>query len=287
MNMCHRYSVWALYFVLLLMMGGCSVKRNTIITIKGSDTMVNMMQGLAEDFMNMYPDYRVHITGGGSGNGIAALLNGLTDIASISRPLKISEINEAARRGIRFTVIPVAMDGIVVAVHASSPYDSLSLTQVKSFFTGTAASDAAVTLYGRENSSGTFEYFRDKVLHHASFDQKMQHLPGTAFIAEMVAKDPSAMGFGGVSYFLQRPGVKILALSQDSLSNAVLPVLQGHLNAEALRNGSYPLSRTLFLVMQQQGDEAETAFIRYLQSARAHKVMVSMSFIPVSGAPVQ
>ena len=282
MKLCRWYHTQVFLFMLLLMISGCSVKRDTMITIKGSDTMVNMMQGLADDFMNMHPDYRVHITGGGSGNGIAALLNGLTDIASISRPLKESEIKEAARRGIRYTVIPIAMDGIVVAVHASSPYDSLSLNQVKDFFTGALTSSSSVTLYGRENSSGTFEYFREKVLKGASFNQKMQHLPGTAFIAELVAKDPTAMGFGGVSYFLQRPGIKILALAPDSLTEAVLPVQDNHLNAEALRTGRYPLSRTLYLVLRQEGDEAGTAFVNYLQTARAHKVMEAMNFIPVS-----
>jgi len=170
-----------------------------VITVKGSDTIVILAQRWAEKYMGDHQDLNIQVTGGGSGVGISALINGTTDICDASRPMKNSERDKLKQRYNSLGYeIPCARDGITLYVNESNPVTELSLDQIKAIYLGeiknwkeVGGPDAKIILYGRENSSGTYVYFRDNVLKGADYSSLMQTLPGTAAVVNAVAN------FGG------------------------------------------------------------------------------------------
>ena len=196
--------VMQLSFCLLLIISlvDASLAQEKPITIKGSDTMVILGQRWAEVYMKQHPGSRIQVTGGGSGTGIAALINGTTDIAESSRPMKDKEKEEVkTKRGKEVAEIPMAVDGLAIYLNASNPVKELSLDQVKQIYTGKVTNwkevggkDAKIILYSRENNSGTYAYFKEHVLENADFHPTAQTLPGTAAVTNAVAKDPKAIG---------------------------------------------------------------------------------------------
>jgi len=151
--------------------------QNRSITIKGSDTLVILGQRWAEMYMKKKPGSSIQVTGGGSGVGIAALINGTTDIAESSRPMKAAEKDQVQqKRGQAAYELPVALDGLAVYVHEKNPVKELSLEQLKKIYTGAVKNwkevggqDSRILLYGRENSSGTYAYFKEHVLEEADY----------------------------------------------------------------------------------------------------------------------
>ena len=161
--------------VIPMLIIGCKKKTDqveqTVITVKGSDTMVNLAQKWAEEYMKLHPEVSIQVTGGGSGTGIASLLNGTTEIANASREMKSSELDNAKSKGLNPYQYEVALDGIAVIVHPENKVDNLTIKQVSDIFSGKitnwkqlGGTNMPITLYGRENSSGTYEFFKDHVL---------------------------------------------------------------------------------------------------------------------------
>ena len=196
-----------------------------VITVKGSDTMVILAQRWAEEYMAKHPDITVQVTGGGSGVGLSALINGTTDIADASRPMKKSEIDKLKTR---FNSLgyetKAAKDGITLYLNESNPVSELTIDQIKAIYLGemtnwkdVGGQDAKIILYGRENSSGTYVYFRDNVLNGKDYSSTMQSLPGTAAVVNAVAKDNLGIGYGGAAY---AKGVKMLKVKKDASSPA-------------------------------------------------------------------
>lgn len=215
------------------------------ITIKGSDTMVQLGQRWAEIYMKENPGIVIQVTGGGSGTGIAALINGSTDIAQASRQMNHEE-KEAAResRGDEVVEIPVALDALAMYLNSTNPIDSLSINQVSGIFRGEITNfsevgglDETIILYGRESSSGTYVYFKEKVLDEMDFAPQTQTLPGTAAVVNAVANDPNGIGYGGIGY---SSGIKTISITSASDGNRVDPTIENVLN------NNYPLSRNLF-----------------------------------------
>ena len=167
------------------------------ITVKGSDTMVVLAQKWAETYMNQNPGTKVQVTGGGTGTGFAALQNQTTDLCNASRKIKAKEIEACVKAfGKRPTEYKVALDGLSVYVHESNSLKELSMEQVEKIFTGriknwkeVGGNDAPIILYSRENSSGTYEFFKDHVLKGKDFAANAQTLPGTAQVVQNVAKE--------------------------------------------------------------------------------------------------
>ncbi len=164
----------------------------TTITVKGSDTMVILAQRWAEEFMAKNGTISIQVTGGGSGTGISALINGTTDICNSSRPIKSSEREKLKQRYSTLGVeIKTARDGISLYVNESNPVNELTLDQIKAIYTGNITDwkqvggpESKIIVYGRENSSGTYVYFRDEVLKGQDFTSTMQSMPGTASSGE-------------------------------------------------------------------------------------------------------
>ena len=189
------------------------------ITVKGSDTMVILAQRWAEEYMKQSSDAKIQVTGGGSGTGIAALINGTTDIANSSREIKPSEIKQAQdETGKMPFQFKVAMDALSVVVHKDNPVNELTLKQIEGIYIG-AINDwsevgghaGKIIRYCRESNSGTYVFFREHVMKNKDYAADCQTMPGTSAVANAVSEDPNGIGYGGVAYFMSRPEVKILS----------------------------------------------------------------------------
>lgn len=276
---------------------GCKKKEadieKTVITVKGSDTMVNLAQKWAEEYMKIHPEVTIQVTGGGSGTGIAALLNKTTEIANASRDLKNSEIEDAKGKGITPVVHQVALDGIAVIVHPESKVDNLTIKQLSDIFSGkitnwkqVGGADLPITLYGRENSSGTYEFFKDHVLgkvdgKQVDYSPSTQVLQGTAALGEAVARDKKGIGYGGVGYFAERNDVKILHIKKDDKSTAISPVENNKVDYQAIWNGDYSISRYLYCVTNGEASGKIKDYIDFIVSQQGQDVVKTMEYIPL------
>ncbi|HYM79934.1 MAG TPA: phosphate ABC transporter substrate-binding protein [Candidatus Limnocylindria bacterium] len=258
----------------------CGGRRAAPVTIKGSDTMVILGQRWAEGYMAAHPGAVIQVTGGGSGTGIAALINGTTDICQSSRPMKDDEKQQLnAKYGQPPQEIMVAKDGLAVYVQEQNPVRELTIQQIKDIYTGAVTNwkavggaDVPITAYGRENNSGTYVYFKEHVLNDADFAAAIQTLPGTAAVVNAVAQDPNGIGYGGAAY---AKGVREVGIKSDAAGAAVLPT------AENVKSGAYPISRGLFYYMRQAPTGAVKEFIDYVLSAEGQKVVTEVGYFPI------
>jgi len=255
-------------------------RSNKPVTIKGSDTMVILGQRLAEEYMTAKPGTVVQVNGGGSGTGIAALINGTIDLAMASRPMKDDEKAKAkTTRGADVVEHAVALDALGVFVHSSNPIAQLTTAQVKDIFQGKVTNwsqvggpDAPVVLYGRESSSGTFDYFREHVLNKEDFAPAVQTLQGTAAIINAVGHDKNGIGYGGIAYAKE---VKALPISADG-KPAVAPT------EATVADGTYPLARKLFFYYPANAPERVTAFAQWSVTPEAQALVTKAGYFPLT-----
>lgn len=249
------------------------------ITVKGSDTMVILAQKWAEGYMSKNPSTAIQVTGGGSGVGISALINGATDIANSSRPIKQSEIEKIkGRYGTLGVEIPCAKDGISIYLNKANSISELSLKQIADIYSGkitnwkqVGGADANIKLYGRESSSGTFVYFKDFVV-KKDYAITCQTLPGTAAIVNAVKKDKYGVGYGGAAY---DTGVKDCKVKKDDKSPAYLPT------AETIKNKTYPITRYLYMYLGSKPTGATKKYIDWILSAEGQKVCTEVGYFPL------
>jgi phosphate transport system substrate-binding protein len=249
------------------------------ITVKGSDTMVILAQRWAEAYMAKHPGTVIQVTGGGSGVGLAALVNGATDIADASRPMKASEMNQLKERYATLGVeVKTAKDGITLYVSESNPVSELTLEQLKGIYTGqitnwkeVGGNDAKIILYGRENSSGTFAYFRDNVLKGKDYAPKTQAMPGTAAVVNAVSRDKNGIGYGGAAY---AKGIKEIAVKKDAGSPAYKPT------AETIKTGEYPISRYLYMYLRNRPTGETKEYIDWILSPEGQAIVTKVGYFP-------
>lgn len=266
-------------FLLVVITIGFSFTSLDKITVKGSDTMVILSQKWAEVYMQKNPGTAIQVTGGGSGVGIAALINGSTDIANSSRPMKASEVEKLKARYSTLGVeIPCAKDGITIFLNKANPVAELTVKQIGLIFAGKITNwkevggpDASIKLYGRESSSGTFVYFKDNVV-KTDYVPSCQSLPGTAAIVNAVKKDKYAIGYGGSAY---AEGVKDCKVKKDDKSPAYAPT------AETIKNKTYPISRYLYMYLKSRPTGAMKAYIDWILSPEGQKVISEVGYFPV------
>ncbi|PID57302.1 MAG: phosphate-binding protein [Ignavibacteriae bacterium] len=282
---------------LLILIIGCKKKeevKKTIVSVKGSDTMVNLSQKWAETYMKKNSNASIQVTGGGSGTGIAALLNGTVDIANASREFKQKEYDNAKEKGVEPKEFKVALDGIAIIVHPDNPIKALDLEQLRKIFTGEiknwkeiGGNDSPITLYGRENSSGTYEFFKDKVLgkdangNSRDFATSTQVLQGTAALGEAIARDNKGIGYGGVGYFALRTDVKILQVKEDKDAPAIAPAADGKVNYEAIWSGEYSISRYLYCYTNGTPSAKIQKFMDFIISQEGQDLVKQMEYIPL------
>jgi phosphate transport system substrate-binding protein len=242
--------------------------------------MVQLGQRWAENYMKADSSVRIQVTGGGSGTGISALINGTTDICMASRPMKDKEKEQLNQKyqssGVEITV---AKDGLTIFLNTENPVSDLSMEQIKGIYTGkiknwkgVGGKDAMIILYGRENSSGTYAFLKEHALSNEDFANQMQALPGTAAVVNAVKRDPNGIGFGGVGY---AEGLKEAAIKKDASAPALLP------KKENIDNNTYPLSRSLYLYMRKTPEGKAKAFVDWVLSPAGQEVVTKEGFFPM------
>jgi phosphate transport system substrate-binding protein len=249
--------------------------------------MVNLCQRWAEEYMKINPQVRVVVTGGGSGNGITALLNGSADFACMSRELLPEELTRAKKRGIKLTSVKTAYDGITIAVNSTNRIEELSLSELKGIFTGkiknfkeVGGEDSPINLYGRDNNSGTFNIFKEQILKGNDFASSTQMLQGTAQLATAIAGDRKGIAYGGIGYFIKKNGVKVIKIKGINGEESKSPVEQDHPNYKEIRSGKYLISRPLLLVSANKQKNGMDEFIRFVLSGEGQKIVAGMNYIP-------
>ncbi|HYE75698.1 MAG TPA: phosphate ABC transporter substrate-binding protein, partial [Blastocatellia bacterium] len=219
-------------------------------------------------------------TGGGSGTGNAGLLNGATDIAQSSRPMKDQERSDFKNKFGRDVVeIKVALDGLAVYVNQDNPIKEISVPQLRDLYTARVSdwkeiggTPGKVILYGRENNSGTYEYFKEHILEKQDFAANTQTLSGTAAVINAVSKDKAGIGYGGIGY---ATGVKILPVKKDANSAAVAPTEQN------VDNGTYPISRNLYFYLPGEPTGEVKRFVDWVLSPAGQEIVKEEKYFPV------
>ena len=266
--------------LLLLALAPISSAVAGMVTMKGSDTMVILGQRWAEEYMKKHPETVIQVTGGGSGTGISALINGTTDICQSSRSMKPAEKEKLRDRynnpGVE---IPTARDGLAVYVNAQSPLTELTLDQLKGIFTGKITSwkdlggpDAKIIPYSRENSSGTYVFFKEHVLQGADFTPRAQTMQGTAAVVNAVGKEKFGIGYGGAAY---AKGIKIIKVKKDAGSPAIAP------DKATVTNGTYALARPLFFYLRAKAAGDIKGFIDWVLSAEGQAIVEKVGYYPI------
>lgn len=266
--------------VLLLALTATLFAQSEVVTVKGSDTMVLLAQRWAELYMAKHPNVTIQVTGGGSGTGISALINGTTDICNASRPMKPTEKQKLKQRFNSLGVeIKAAKDGLSVYVNEANPIKVLSIEQVRKIYLGeitnwkqVGGDDGRIILYSRENNSGTYVYFKDNILQGKDYAPNTQSLPGTAAVVNAVSKDKNGIGYGGAAY---GRGIREVALKADEGSTAYEP------SAENVKSGAYPVTRFLYMYVRTRPTGALKAYIDWILSDEGQSVVESVGYFPL------
>jgi phosphate transport system substrate-binding protein len=254
---------------------------DNVLTVKGSDTMVNLMSNMAEAYMKLHPDVDVAVTGGGSGTGIAALINGTTDICAASRLMKKEELDQAHAKKLDPQTTVVGLDGISIMVNPANPVNELTLEQLKKIYTGeytrwseVGGPDQPIVLLSRESNSGTYVFLQEHVLQKADYAASARLLPSTAAITESVSQDRWAIGYGGVAY-AEHAKVKTVKIKATVDSPAVAP------SAATVHDGSYPISRPLYLYTNGAPAGTVQSFVEYCLSDAGQGIVTETGYISV------
>lgn len=257
-----------------------TVTSSSTVAVKGSDTMVILGQRWAEAFMKETPGVTVQVTGGGSGTGIAALVNGTTDICQSSRPMKDKEKADVkAKRGKDVVEKKVALDALAVYVNAKSPLQEISMPQLAKIYRGEVTNwkdvggpDKKIVLYGRENNSGTYGYFKEHVLENKDFASQVQTLAGTSAVVSAVKGDELGIGYGGIAF---NEGVRALKVKKDDKATAIAPSLA------TAQDGSYPLSRFLFFYTAGEPTGNAKKLSDWVTTPAGQKVIEDVGYYPL------
>lgn len=268
--------------------GGASGKARTVsIQNIGSDTMVNLAQAWAEAYTKVDPSVSVEVAGGGSGIGVAALLNGTCEIANSSRHLEPEEMEKArARYGAEPVEILVGFDALAIYVHPSNPLTEISVEELSDIYREGGAinkwSDLGVQIPGardeivrvsRQNNSGTYHYFREAVLAKKDFKPGSRDMNGSKDVVALVESTPGAIGYSGIGYRTDK--VKVLKVSKTKGGNSVVPSI------EATWDKSYPIARPMYFYTPPQVGEHVTRYVAWVTGSEGQKLVQEKGYIPL------
>ncbi len=260
---------------LLMLASGCGRQSGyRQVSISGSTTVLPISQKTAEAFMDRYPDVRISVGGGGSGVGIAAIIDGTTDIGQSSRAIRDSEINTAAGRGVDVKSYVIAMDGMAVIVNNSNGVNGLTRQQVKDIYTGkisnwsqVGGADAVIVVTSRDSASGTFEAFNELALDKERVRPDALMQASNQAIATTVTQTPAAIGYVGLGYLSDN----VKAISVDG----TMP------SRESVLSGEYKLARSLFMYTDGQPGGAVREYLDFVMGAEGQKLVEELGFVPV------
>ncbi len=278
--------------ILLLSTAACTAGQSSLsrgegfIQAKGSDTMVNLAQMWAESYMQSNPEVVVAVTGGGSGTGISAMINGTASIANTSRAMKQKEQEQAAAQGIDVVENIVALDGIAVVVHPDNPVEELTLDQLAGIFAGeitdwgdVGGTPGPIVILSRESNSGTHVFFKEHVLNRGDSKGGVEYapeallLPSSQAIFEEVSQNPNAIGYVGMGYVLS--GVRALKVSRGE----GLP--GGSPSIETVQDDSYPISRPLYIYTRTDSSQDVLDYLDWIRGPEGQEIVRELDFVPL------
>ena len=285
-----------LMMVLLLVLGACGPQTEgensvvpgagTSIQNKGSDTLVNVALAWAETYGEIHPDIQIAVTGGGSGTGIAALINGTVDMANASRQIKPEEREEAEANGIEPVEHVVAGDAIAIVVHPDNPVDGLSIPQLSDIFAGKVTNwaevggeDRPIVLLSRESNSGTHVYFLEEVVRQGDSEDKTLFSPDTLLmpssegISAEVRQNPNAIGYDGLGYVT--PDQKVVAVASAAGEPYVLPTVG------TVKDGTYPIARGLYIYTAGEPQGAVREYLDWILGPAGQAIVQELGFVPL------
>lgn len=271
---------------------GCSRQtRAGVVVIKGSDTMVNLGQAWAEAYAKEHPDANITVTGGGSGVGIAALINRDADIAQASREMTPQEIEQARARGMNPQGFIVARDGLSVIVNPANPLSKLTIAQLSDIYTGKITNwkqiggkDERIVVLSRDKSSGTHVFFLEHVVRKgdpmgtAEYGRGVLMQVSSRAIADEVSQNPAAIGYVGMGY-VDPAKHKAVAVAMRESSPYIKPT------PENVTSGTYPIARPLYLYTPGEPNDTVKGFIDFVLGSEGQKIVAQMDFVPISGKP--
>ncbi|WPU66304.1 PstS family phosphate ABC transporter substrate-binding protein [Peredibacter starrii] len=277
-------------FLILFLMIGCTKQSNVhIIQNKGSDTLVNLAQAWAEEYKKVNPNVALAVSGGGSGTGIAALINGTVDIANSSRAIKDEEREEAKKNtGKDVNEFIVGMDALAVFIHPSNPIEGMTLEEVACIYGEgghclywhdirgiqvPGCKDNKIIRVSRQSNSGTYQYFREAILGKKR-DLKLgsMDLSGSRESIDLVEKTPCAIGYSGMGYL--NPHVKAICIKKTPEADCIQPTVQ------TATDKSYPISRELYMYTSGTPSEEVKAYLEWTQTERAHAITIKAGYVP-------
>ncbi len=277
-----------------MLLGACAApvanptSPTTPLTIenKGSDTMVNLALAWAEAYERTHPDVSLSVTGGGSGTGIAALINNTVDVANASRAIKKEEKEKAEANGLAPVEFVVARDAIAIIIHPDNPVNQLTLAQLSAMYSGqmtnwreVGGEDRPLVLLSRETNSGTHVYFLENVLRLGQKENKTLFSPATLLlpssegISAEVRQNPNAIGYDGLGYVTD--DMKVVAVAKDEASPYVLPTIA------TVNDKSYPVARDLYMYTSVEPAGAIKDYLDWIFSPEAQTIVAELGFVPV------
>ncbi|MDR2395217.1 MAG: PstS family phosphate ABC transporter substrate-binding protein [Endomicrobium sp.] len=274
----------------ILLLFACSSHGNKAkiesIQIKGSDTIVNLIQVWAENFIKSHPNLNISITGGGSGTGFASLINKTCDIAMSSREVEDIEVALAKQNNVNPIGFKVGLDGLVVIVNRDNPVTQLTLTELKNIFMAkitnwkeVGGQNRKIVILSREANSGTHMFFKEHVIRSGyanSSDEFSVHslmMPSSQAVYDEVLQNPNALGYVGMGFVDNK--IKVISVAVDENSKYIYPT------RDTVVNGSYPISRPLYLYTNGKPEGIIEMFIDYAVSDEGQKIVVDTDFVPI------
>ncbi|MBE2237509.1 MAG: phosphate ABC transporter substrate-binding protein [Caldilineaceae bacterium] len=255
---------------------------------KGSDTLVNLALAWAEAYRTVAPDVSIAVTGGGSGTGIASLINGTVDIANASRAMKESELEDARQNGVEPQEYTVAIDALAVIVNQANPVSQLTIDQLADIFTGrvtnwqaVGGNDAPIILVSRETNSGTHVYFLEEVIRQGDsentdvFAPQTLLMPSSVGITSEVQRNPNAIGYDGLGY-TDPAHEKLIAVAKNAGSPFVTP------SVATGADGTYPISRALYMYTTANPDTTIAAYLDWVRGPEGQQIVAELGFVPLS-----
>ena len=283
----------AIALVLGLLLSGCksssadSTTDGQTIVNKGSDTIVNLALAWAEAYHQVEPQVSISVTGGGSGTGIAALINGTVDLANASRQIKPEELQAAQANGFSPVEFVVARDAIAIIVNPDNPVEQLTIGQLSDIYSGkifnwseVGGEDRPIVKLSRETNSGTHVYFLEQVLRRGDSEDKTLFSPDTLLlpssegITAEVRDNPNAIGYDGLGYVT--PDVKVIAVAAVQSGPFVLP------SADTVNNGQYPIARDLYMYSADQPTGRVLDYLNWILGPEAQRIVSELGFVPTS-----
>lgn len=263
-----------------------SSKKDFYIQNKGSDTIVNLALAWAEQYQKLHPEINISVTGGGTGTGIAALINKTVDIANASRKIKPEEIKAANDNGVEPFEVVVSRDAIAVVVNPENPVNELTIQQISDIYSGkinnwseVGGENRPIVRLSRETNSGTHVYFLENVLRLGQKDNKTFFsadtllLPSSQGITTETSQNPNAIGYDGLGYVT--PELKVIAVAKDSSGPYVVP------SAETVNQGNYPIARDLYMYTSGPPTGEIKAYLDWIRSSEGQKIVDDLGFVPI------